>query len=252
MQLPPPPPPPPRPVPAADIPRPKILAPPQVTSDGKKGVQPSADRPGQAPHWTYTTSPFFTNSTQPVASTSKHTTLASERFLSPLRTSTAAAPAADNDSFEVKEELLREDPSTDFGDDSMVLDDALLQEIDRAEKVALQDKGKGKGKARADDYTSASASARSEPSSSSGSRTTASFPEPAAAVSRSTIAGASSSRDAPVTREIITIDEEDDFDSMFCSVDEDFFEDFEKENPSKRRKIEPPPDDEIILISDSD
>ena len=207
-------------------------------------------RPDPGPRSTvqpYTESHFFTNLAQPVASASKHATSARERFLSPPRSSTIAAPAADNDSFEVRQELLREDPSTDFGDD-LELDDDVLEQIDLAEKVALQDKGKGKGKAKADMYTSM----QSEPSSSSGSRTTAS-----GSGKMSTIATGSTRssklKDTPA-REVIAIDEEDDFDSMYCSLDEaDFLDDFEKEKMVPvRRKGDLPPESEIILISDSE
>jgi hypothetical protein len=104
----------------------------------------------------------------------------------------------------------------------MELDDDVLKQIDLAEKVALQDKGKGKGKdkgkgkAKADTYTSM----QSKPSSSSGSRTTGSGSgKTSTAASGSITTRSSKSKDTPA-REVIAIDEEDDFDSMYCSLDE--------------------------------
>jgi len=221
-----------RPVPVADAPRAQNTPPDPVP---QRTVQP------------YIESPFFTNPAQPVASASKHAALACERFLSPPRSSAFVAPAADGDSFEVNEELLREDPSTDFGED-MELDDEVLEQIDLAEKVALQDKGKARYKGKEEPKVDTCTSTKSEPSSSLGSRMSVyGSGKTSTVASGSTTTRSSKSKDPP-TGEVINIDEDDDFESMYCSLDEAG----ENIRPAQRKKDRLPPESEIILISDSE
>ena len=115
---------------------PEHQPPPPSENDGD---EPSATLPSST---STLVSPYFSNAIKPFgedgAQLSNHSAiLARERLFSPSRSGPTQTDG-DNESIEVGMELLQEEASSDFGEDGMVIDDAMLQQIDLAEMEAMQ------------------------------------------------------------------------------------------------------------------